>query len=447
MENENQSTIKLKNAVNMILFHNSSKDPPSRQSLNHKLKNLILSNKQLNNRFLNFNFAKEYKNMYKSMIRFNSEENYRKNLITKLSKENKFFTKSYPNVISSLAIKVNNKKINYQTISIFNQKMDPSSSTSKENNFFYEDPLLLKKSKDLNQFYINEKITDFNIDQSFNYSKKLLLNLDYNFHLNKVIKTIEKSKRKINKTSGNIDSLSDNNTLNNNTINNKTETQSSSYDNSKYFRNRINKFNDINKKELKEIKKLKKYNKSIKKMLKSNYERTYTLNNRNTLKLYDNNIIYNLKKSSDKNNFKLSRFNSIAAFGNLLKPKQSTIYGNKSMKNNLIQLNLNNDMMDNNLEKYLPANYKMHKSLKKKLMKLKQIKGSIQIKNIYKDLAKIKEKIDEYEKEKEPKFKHLYSLYSNKKVFPFRKAEKENTKIKNLDRDLFKTVNELHINL
>ena len=443
MENTDLSTIKLKNAVNSILFRNSSLNPLSRQSLNHKLKKLILSNNQLNNRFMNFNFKKEYKNMYKSMLRFNSEQNYRKNLITKLSKENKFFTRSYPNVISSLAIKIGNKKINYHTISIFTQKMDPSSSTFKENNFFFEDPLLLKKGKDLNQFYIHEKIFDPDIDESLNYSKKLLLNLNYNFHLNKVMKTIENSKRKmVNKTSGNIYSMSENNTLEintNNTNNIKTENQSLSDDIKTNYRNRFNISNDINKNELEEIEKLKKYNKSIKKMLKTNYIRTQTFKNRNVLKLYDNNIIFNLRKSIDNNNFKRNRFNSIIATGNLLNKKQMKNLGNKSMKNNLFKLNYD-------LEKYFPANNKKQKSIKKKLIKLKKVKGSIQIKNIYKDLAKTKETINEYEKEKEPKFKILYNLFSKKKNFPFKKAEKENAKIKKLDRDLFKTVNEFHIN-
>ena len=36
---------------------------------------------------------------------------------------------------------------------------------------------------------------------------------------------------------------------------------------------------------------------------------------------------------------------------------------------------------------------KMHKSIKKKLMKMKKLKGPIQIQNIYKDLVKTKETI------------------------------------------------------
>ena len=191
MQKSAPQNFKLKRAVNRLLVHNPYVEPPTRRSLMHQIKNIIESNKQLNHRFMDFNYTKEFKQMKRTMNKFNSEQNNKKNLVSKLSKENNFFAKSYPNIISSLAIKVDKKNINYQTISNFNQKYDPTNH-SKEDNFFYEDPLLLTKSKDLDNFYINLKNPSTKKDVSLNYSKKLLLGLNSNSPLNRVLKIIDK---------------------------------------------------------------------------------------------------------------------------------------------------------------------------------------------------------------------------------------------------------------
>ena len=94
----------------------------------------------------------------------------------------------------------------------------------------------------------------------------------------------------------------------------------------------------------------------------------------------------------------------------------------------------------------MPKDDAFKRSINKKLSKVKKLKGSIQIQNIYNDLVKTKENICTYQNKKEPKLKFLYSLFSNKKAVPFQKEEKENYKIKKLDRDLFWTVNEFHNN-
>ena len=471
MEKSNESNYRLKKAVNNLFFRNSSLDPPSRKTLMHQIKNLILTNKQLNHRFMDFNYAREYKQMHKTMTRFNSEQNCRKNLVSKLSKENKFFTKSYPNVIASLAIKVDKKNINYQTISIFNQKYEPTSISVKEKNFFFEDPLLLNKSKDLDNFYINEKITDTKNDESLIYSRKLLLEMNSNSPLNRVIKIIEKYKQKkrLNKTTENTENndeiLLELNNLNKNIINNNhnnnisTENQSISNDSKNFFRNKntfFNKYNNkINKEKIEEIKNLKKYNKSIKKILNAKFpERKKTQKIINVLKLStvsnDDNKInsinnYNLKLYNNNHHKKnkFNRFNNMALSSkNLINKISKKFEDIKSLKIN----EQNNVFMDKNFEKIFLSQKKKIKSIKHNLMKAKELKGSIQIQNIYKDLAKTKETVYEYEKEKKPKFKYLYSLYNNKKIYPFQKEEKENIKIKKLDRDLFWTVNEFHIN-
>ena len=118
----------------------------------------------------------------------------------------------------------------------------------------------------------------------------------------------------------------------------------------------------------------------------------------------------------------------------------------KPKKKKLIKINEEkNDNYIKEFENMYPIQGKMQKTLKKKL-KMKKLKGSIQIQSIYKDLAKTKESLNEYAKEKEPKFKYLYSIFSKKKFNPFQKEEKENYRIKRLDHELFWTVNEFHNN-
>ena len=193
---------KLKRAIKRLLIHNQNPyiDPPSKTELSKKIKYIIETNRELNHRFMDFNYLKEYKQMRRTMSKFNTEQNVKKDLVSQLSKENNFFTKSYSNIISSLAIKLdNNNNINYHTISNFNKKYENNLSPSKEkeNNFFYEDPLLLTKSKDLDNFYLNEKHPNAKKDTKLNYSKKLLLSLNSNSPLNRVLKTVEQYKNKV----------------------------------------------------------------------------------------------------------------------------------------------------------------------------------------------------------------------------------------------------------
>jgi hypothetical protein len=369
-------------------------------------------------------------------------------------------------MISSLAINIDQLNINCETISNFNQKFELKSASSKENNFFYEDPLLLTKSKDLDNFYINENITSTKNDLSLLYSKKLLLDIHSNSPLNRVIKIIEKSSPKKPQFSdmfkNNYNNLTERNYSNNNMITKNIiiENQSLSDRNINIFRNKqkINtpKYPDINTINPEEIKQLKKYNKSIKKLLKGNVpDRTYTQKNLNILKyssLFNNNGRNSCKKNEKKRSIKVysqsndkkanSKNNAVSSSKNL-----KNILPKKQIKIDLLKLD---DMSNNNIykdiDKYLPKRSKLQKTIKKKILKMKQLKGSIHIQNIYKDLVKTKETIHEYEKERQPKFKYLYSLFNDKNLLPFQKEEKENLNIKKLDRDLFWTVNEFHNN-
>ena len=465
MKKTKDTNLKLKKAVNRLLFRKKKEDPPTRESLMHQFKNIILTNKQLNQRSMNFNFNKEYKRMHKTMNRFNSEQNSKKNLVSKLSKENQIFTKSYSNIIASLVIKLDKKNINYQTISNFNQKYEPlENSKKKDNNLFFEDPLLLTKSKDLDNYYDNEKQIN-NEDEYLDYSRKLLFGINSNSPLNKVLQIIEKRNSMTPmvqpheeniKCEGN---LSERNNFNKNSIN--TENQPLSDRNRNYFRNTntklfYNKFTDINKmNEKEEIKKLKKYNRSIKKLIyEAQPDRTYTDKNIKKYGLYINNNI----NSENKNDEILKTYTNKSK--NYLGIKFNSNFSSKNVMNNIMLNNLENikpkkkklikinqEKNDNYIKEFenmYPIQGKMQKTLKKKLLKMKKLKGSIQIHSIYKDLTKTKETLNEYEKEKEQKFKYLYSIFSKKKFSPFQKEEKENYKIKRLGHELFWTVNEFH---
>lgn len=466
------SNYKLKKAVNSLFFKKKNVEPPSRKYLMHEIKNIILTNKQLNHRLMDFNFNKEYKQMHRTMTKFNNEQNDKKNLASKLSKENEFFTKSYSNIIASLTIKLDNKNINYQTISNFNQKYEPSMGIlkqEKDKNFFYEDPLLLTKSKDLHNFYVNENHVNAKKDESLNYSKRLLLGLNSNSPLNRVLQIIDKKKHNFHEEEilGNKENLTERNNIKNININNiNVEEQPLSERKQIYFRNKknlyYNKYTDTHRmNEVAEIILLKKYNKSIKKMLnKNNPERTYTeknLNRKYFSSILNNNskneankdeiILKNIKSNDIENNKRVVFINSLSSSKNIRRKIHNNADDIKSKKKNLPKFDENKS--DNGLKEFemiFPMQNKLHRSLKKKLVKMKKLKGSIQIQTIYKDLAKTKETVYDYEKEKEPKFKYLYSIFSNKRFGPFQKEEKANIRIKKLDRDLFWTVNKFHNN-
>ena len=468
MKKTKDTNLKLKKAVNRLLFRKKKEDPPTRESLMHQFKNIILTNKQLNQRSMNFNFNKEYKRMHKTMNRFNSEQNSKKNLVSKLSKENQFFTKSYSNIIASLVIKLDKKNINYKTITNFNQKYEPlENSKKKDNNLFFEDPLLLTKSKDLDNYYDNEKNINKE-DEYLNYSRKILFGIDINSPLNRVLQIIEKRNAMTPMVSPQEENLeSEGNVSERNNFNKKNTNENNkplSDRNKNYFRNKTsklfyNKFTDVNKmNEKEEIKKLKKYNRSIKKLIYQDQpDRTYTDKNIKKFSLYLNNNNINSENKNDNilktytnksKNYLGIKFNSNFSSKNVMNTIMVNNLENiKPKKKKLIKINEEkNDNYIKEFENMYPIQGKMQKTLKKKLLKMKKLKGSIQIQSIYKDLAKTKESLNEYAKEKEPKFKYLYSIFSKKKFNPFQKEEKENYRIKRLDHELFWTVNEFHNN-
>jgi hypothetical protein len=461
MKKASSPDFNLKVALNRLMIHKPHTDPPSRKELKHKIKNIIESNRELNHRFMDFNFAKEYKQMRRTMNQFNSVQNKKKKLVSKLSKENYYFTKSYSNIIASLVLKIDNSGITYNTISHFNKKTE-NYVPSKEKNFFYEDPLLLTKSKDLDTFYINENNPNSRKDPSLNYSKKLLLGLNSNSPLNRVLKVIERhGKKKAHNNyfgDGENISVSERQNISSKSSKNTTLEKKPLSDRDKnFFRNHTllsNKFIDPKKlKEYNEIHMLKAYNNSIKRMINAkapnrkqtqkivNIEKLSSLLNQNRRKSI------NFDKSDlPKNDLRKSsrnvKFKTIFSSKNVLidmpkklediKPTKKHFSRNYQEMSDFIKAGF--DTRQNN----------MQKSFKKKLAKMKKLKGSIQIQSIYNDFLKTKDTVHQYELKKEPKLKYLYSLFSDNHFMSFQKQEQQNLRIRKLDHDLFWTINEFN---
>ena len=434
---ENEETLyqqKFKNTINNLFKKNAKNRTQSRQILMKKIKNIILSNENLNHREdMDFNFQKEYRNMNKTMKKFNKTQNNRKNIVDELSKANKFFSQSYSNMLSSLISQLENKNINYRTISNFNTKYLKKHSLKVDNNFFFQNPLLLTKEKDMNNFYLygnnKDADTDADNDQYLNYSKKILNKINNQFTFLKVNKILEELN---NKTLRNKDKKKTfrmfNSVFNNNTLTERNDKKSQTERNNfklnreKFFSNRNldskneNKMSGINifKKNVNNIdvgagvetkKKLKEDNKKLKLKLDPKITEKYR-NSRNSPKKK----IFGLNPLSERNS----------------KRKLD-----KNFFNKLIELGLKDNEI-NNLKENLTET---------KVKKMKRLKGTIQIKSIYDDFIKTKKIIDDYKKFNNTKIKNLY-YYSGKKVIkPFQQYETENNKINKIGYKLFWTIN------
>ena len=436
---ENEETLyqqKFKNTITNLFKKNAKNRTQSRQILMKKIKNIILSNENLNHREdMDFNFKKEYRNMNKTMKKFNKTQNNRKNIVDELSKANKFFSQSYSNMLSSLISQLENKNINYRTISNFNTKYLKKHSLKVDNNFFFQNPLLLTKEKDMNNFYLygNNKDadtdTDADNDQYLNYSKKILNKINNQFTFLKVNKILEELNNKTlrnkdkKKTFRMFNSVFKNNILTErNDKKSQTDRNNFKLNRDGFFSNRNldsnneNKMSGINifKKNVNNIgvgsvvetkKKLKEDNKKLKLKLDPKITEKYR-NSRNSPKKKIFGLIplseRNSKRKLDKNFF-----------------------------NKLIELGLKDNEI-NNLKENLTET---------KVKKMKRLKGTIQIKSIYDDFIKTKKIIDDYKKFNNTKIKNLY-YYSGKKVIkPFQQYETENNKINKIGYKLFWTIN------
>ena len=188
MDYENSlSQMNFKNTINNLFTKTHKARCQTRTELMKKIKNIILSNDNLNHHIeTDFNFKQEYSEMNKTMKKFNKEQLTTKKLITELSKENQFFSKSYSNLVSSMITRLENKNIHHKTISEFNTKFKKRFPQQKEKNFFFQNPLLLTKKKDMNNFYLNRKEQDEEKDQYLTYSKKILNKINNQFPMLKI---------------------------------------------------------------------------------------------------------------------------------------------------------------------------------------------------------------------------------------------------------------------
>ena len=199
MENENSFDINFKTIVNDLLTKRTKYRPKTRSELMRKIKTIILSNDSLNNRDMDFNYHNEYREMNNAMKKFNQNQKKQKSIIEELSKENNFFTKTYSNMISTIISKLENKNINYQTISNLNTKyMNKNSMKNKERNFFFQNPLLLTKIKDMNNFYLRRNNLDEDNDQYLTYTKKILNKINNHYPSLKINNIINEYNNKTN---------------------------------------------------------------------------------------------------------------------------------------------------------------------------------------------------------------------------------------------------------
>ena len=459
MDYKNSSKIKFKNSIKDLFNKDTKYRPKTRAELMKKIKNIILSNHNLNNHEISTNYLNEYHEMNLTMKKFNQTQNIKKNIVTELSKENTFFSKSYSNMISSMIMNLENKNINYQTISNFNKNYIDKFSKFNEKNFFYQNPLLLTKKKDMKNFYLYQKECGEENDQYLNYSKKILNGINKQLPMMKISNIIqEMSNNKNNRTFHRMKTFKKpekeiiisnsferrksvtqrikeplinfiNTNVNNNLDNNKNKNNGALKLNKNFFEEKNTVVKEIPRVgEIKILKKISKDNKEKKISKEKN------IKNKNKIK----------KNSKEK---KLSLF-----------PETKTNIKNKKSRNNenkkdleFIPLTERNIKRTSNIKLFdkliklgiskKEINNIKERMLDKKIKRISRLKGSIQIKNIYDDCIKTKRIIDDYKKANSTKLKYLYYSSGKKELRPLDKNEKENTRINKLEYNLFWNIN------
>lgn len=456
MTEENSSKIKFKNSINELFNKTARYRPQTRSELMKKIKNMILSNQSLNNYEINTNYLNEYHEMNQTMKKFNQTQNIKKNIVTELNKENDFFSKSYSNMISSMIMKLENKNINFQTISNVNMKYLDKYSENNEKNFFYQNPLLLTKKKDMNNFYLYKNTQGEENDQYLNYSKKILNKINNQFPMMKIsniikemsnnknrtyyrMKTFRKSKKEINISNSfnrrksmtqqvKNDGLGINTNNINNTNNNKMNNNIGLKINKNFFVEKFKGLNDMPK--VSEIKILKKISKDIKNKKFSNGDIKENEKNKINPKEKKLSLFLRPKKSVKskkiRNVAKKKEFEFIP-----LTERNTKRASNLKIFDKLTKIGINKNEINNIKEKIT--------DMKKK--RISKLKGSIQIRNIYDDCIKTKKIIDDYTKANSTKLKYLYYSSGEKELRPLDKNEKENIRINKLGYNLFWNIN------
>ena len=467
MNEKNSSKQKFKNIIKNLITKNTRYRPKTRVELMKKIKNIILSNQNLNNYEVNKNYLNEYHEMHKTMKKFNQTQNIKKNIVYELSKENNFFSKSYSNMISSMIMKLEHKNINYKTISNFNSKYMNKYTKFNEKNFFYQNPLLLTKKKDMNNFYLYQNEQEEENDQYLNYSKKVMNEINNQFPMLKISNIIKE--------------MSDNENNNNN---NRT------YNKMKTFKKKgeeIFKSNSGSKRKSL-TQRVKGLDLGSINNIKKNLNNNENINNDQTLKLntyfYEekNKVIKDIPKVSEiqilkkisednednKDNID-EKINNDLKIKNIINPKEKKLRlflePNKSIKSKkkkinvkkkdsefipLTERNINRASKIKIFDKLIKfginrneLNNIKEKISDKKMIRNSKLKGSIQVKSIYDDFIKTKKIIDDYKKANSTQLKYLYYSSGKKELKPFDKNEKENTRINKLGYNLFWNINKV----
>ena len=433
MEDDNISKTKFKDTINELFTYEKKYRTHTRAELMKQIKNLILSNENLNHREIHFNYKHEYREMNKTMKKFNRNSDENKKIITELTKENDFFSKSYSNMISLMINKLENKNINYQTIINFNEKYMNKYmnkyNKDKQKNFFFQEPLLLTKRKDMKYFYLYQNETDEEKDQFLNYSTKILNKINKQFPILKINNIIKEYNNKTNYRF-NIAQKSSKRNFRFNTFYGQKSLAKKIFKDNLNNKNilKINKnFFDEKNEELNnkykpnEIKIIKKKSQNYDTKIKmdiNNQEKSKSHKNSNLLIERTRNIKYKTTRNNDLQINPLTERNIMKS-------------SNKKLFDKLLKFGLDNKEINNIKEK-------INKYEKKKISK---IKGSIQIENIYDDYIKTKKIIDVYKKSNINKLKYLYYSSGKKNMKTFNKNERENNRINNLGYNLFWAIN------
>lgn len=437
MENENSFDINFKTIVNDLLTKRTKYRPKTRSELMRKIKTIILSNDSLNNRDTDFNYHNEYREMNNAMKKFNQNQKKQKNIIEELSKENNFFTKTYSNMISTIISKLENKNINYQTISNLNTKyMNKNSTKNKERNFFFQNPLLLTKIKDMNNFYLRRNNLDEDNDQYLTYTKKILNKINNHYPSLKINNIINEYNNKTNYHFNIVSNKASRKSFINTFYDNKSLTERNNKENinntnflkyNKNFFYEKNKEKISNEQRLSEIKISKKYFKSLSNKINEDYQILTPKEkeiSRKESKKSEKMRSVTTRKPQKNMNIKTREFIPLTE-------RNRKRNSNMKILDNLIKYGINKNEINNMKEK-------INQNKIKKILKLK---GSIHIKNIYNDYANTTKIIDEYKRNNTTKLKYLYYSLGKKQLKQFQRDEKENTKIKKLGYNLFWTIN------
>jgi hypothetical protein len=315
--------------------------------------------------------------------------------------ETKNFFQQYSNTISSIPSDGKTQRIfAYSDKNNYNILTMP-----KEENYFYYDGLLLSSREDIDKFYINEKIINYEEDKSLKYSKNL---------------------RNYSEKDGNRILM---NQLKENELN-ATEILRDCKIGKKLYRKTLIEKNEQdliklkknNQKKMNEISKIQNYNKSIVNLLQKIKQPKFSSKELVLSDLDDYNSLKTTFNLNETKKIKLER-------SPISSPKI------KSARENLENF-FKNDSLKNDIYKVLKKKNILKKAIKEKY--------AINLENIYNDLVKTKNIIMDYTKNKENKFQILYNKFNNKKNNILLKNEYENEKLKKTDYNLFWAIHNMN---